>query len=136
MRISSPFSLRSFRISVGSRLVEYLELYSATIPGQTLRHQFLLEQQPLVPQGLGYPRNVCGLSGQPTEMSQSHSENVLRLRRKDVPMCSLHHLFSLQLHSPRRTGASVLLRSDPETSPPQETTTHAEFDTLPQDAKS
>ena len=88
------------------------------IPGQTLRHQFPLGWQTaglqirlLMPQGLGYPRNVCGPSGQPTGMSRSHSEHVLRLRRKDVPMCSLHHLLSLQLHSPRRNGASVLLRT-------------------------
>ena len=89
-----------------------------TIPGQTPRHQFLLGQQttgflirPLVPQGLGYPKNVCGLSGQPTGMSRTYFENVLRLPRKDVLMCSLHHLLSLQLHSPHRTGASVLLRT-------------------------
>ena len=89
-----------------------------TIPGRTPRHQCLLEQQttsflirPLAPQGLEYPRNVCGLSGQPTGMSGSHSENVLGLHRKDVPMCSLHHLLWLQPHSPRRTGASVLLRT-------------------------
>ena len=88
-----------------------------TIPGQTPRHQFLLGPQtagflirPLAPQGLRYPRNVYGLSGKPTGMSQSHSKNVLRLRRKDVPMCSFHPLLSLQLHS-RRTGASVLLRN-------------------------
>ena len=89
-----------------------------TIPGQTPRHQFPLGPQTarfliprLAPQGLRYPRNVYGLSGQPTGMSRSHSENILGLRRKDVPMCSLHHLVSLQLQSPRRTRASLLLRT-------------------------
>ena len=89
-----------------------------TIPGRTPRHQCLLGQQtaeylirPLAPQGLRYPRNVYGFSGQPTGMSRSHAENVLRLSRKDVPLCSFHPLLSLQLHSPRRTGASVLLRT-------------------------
>ena len=89
-----------------------------TIPGRTPRHQCLLGQQtaeflirPLAPQGLRYPRNVYGFSGQPTGMSRSHVENVLRLRKKDVPLCSFYPLLSLELHSPRRTGASVLLRS-------------------------
>ena len=89
-----------------------------TIPGQTPRHQFPLAPQTagfpiprLAPQGLRYPRNVYGLSGQPTGMSRSHSENILGLRRKDVPRGSLHHLVSLQLQSPRRTRASLLLRT-------------------------
>ena len=44
-------------------------------------------------------------------MSRSHAENVLQLRRKDVPLCSFHPLLSLQLHCPRCPGASVLLRT-------------------------
>ena len=89
-----------------------------TIPGQTPRHQFPLAPQTagfliprLAPQGLRYPRNVYGLPGQPTGMSRSHSENILGLRRKGVPRCSLHQLVSLQLQSPRRTRASLLLQT-------------------------
>ena len=89
-----------------------------TINEKNVRHQCLLGQQtaeflirPLAPQGLRYPRNVYGFSGQPTGMSRSHAENVLRLSRKDMPLCSFHPLLSLQLHSPRRTGAFVLLRT-------------------------
>ena len=89
-----------------------------TIPGQTPWHQCLLGQQtaefvirPLAPQGLRYPRNLYGFSRQPTGMSRSHAQNVLRLHRRDVPLCSFHPLLSMQLHPPRRTGASVLLRT-------------------------
>ena len=89
-----------------------------TIPGQTPRHQFPLGPPTagfliprLAPQGLRYPRNVYGLSEQPTGMSRSHSKNALQLRRKYVPRCSIHPLLWLQLQSPRRTGTSMLLRA-------------------------